>query len=428
MGRRGSSVGEEVAEYGGSSRKKHPTLVSLFAGAGGLDIGLEKAGFHTVAATDFDEECIETLRFNQTRRIPIEGSTSRFHLEGAKIIHADVATLHAQDFGITEGEELDLVAGGPPCQPFSSAGSQLGLEDPRGTLFQHFARLVSVLRPRMFLFENVRGLVTARGPSGRPGEALELVRKAFEKAGYGTRCTLLNAADYGAAQRRVRLFIIGSRVAELPEFPDPTNAENVGSELFEDVKKWRTLGEFLASMPKPDESETCRPSPALGKQLKKIPTGSGLKSPGVKETTRPGGHWGYKQGTFIADPGRPARTVTAATTQDWIRLEDGSLRRLTLAECAGLQGFPREWQFAGTRGSQFRQIGNAVPVAFGEAVGRSLAQVARRCRRGGCVGKRAESATLPTNFLEYVHYTMRDEARNGTDRPRSQRRMQAYGE
>jgi len=426
--RKGISVREEVAEYGGSPKRNHPTLVSLFTGAGGLDIGLERAGFHTVVATDFDEECIETLRFNQTRRVPIEGSPSRFHLEGARIIHADVATLSARDFGIPEGEELDLVAGGPPCQPFSSAGSQRGLDDPRGQLFQHFARLVSELRPRMFLFENVRGLVTARGPSGRPGEALELVRKAFEDAGYATRCELLNAADYGAAQRRVRLFIIGSRMSSLPEFPEPTNAEDVGGGLFDDVKPWNTLGNFLASMPPPAESEICRPSAELGKQLRKIPSGSGLKSPGVKETTRPGGHWGYKQGTFIADPGRPARTVTAATTQDWIRLADGSLRRLTLSECAGLQGFPREWQFAGTRGSQFRQIGNAVPVAFGEAIGKPLAQLARKCHRGGCSGRRTESAMLPANFMAYVNYTMRDEARNGLDRPRSHRRLQASGE
>lgn len=425
MRSRRASVRKNAVEYSGGAKKSHPTLVSLFTGAGGLDIGLERAGFHTVVATDFDEECIETLRFNQTRRIPIDGLPSRFHLEGARIIHANIATLTAQDFRIPEGEELDLLAGGPPCQPFSSAGSQLGLDDPRGKLFQHFARLVSELSPRMFLFENVRGLVTARGPSGRPGEALDLVRKAFEEVGYATRCTLLNAADFGAAQRRVRLFIIGSRLATLPEFPDPTNAENAGDGLFDGVKPWRTLGDFLSSMPEPSKPEITRPSPELSKQLRSIPTGSGLKSPGVKETTRPGGHWGYKQGTFIADPGRPARTVTAATTQDWIRLGDGSLRRLTLAECAGLQGFPFEWQFAGTRSSQFRQVGNAVPVAFGIAIGQSLAQVARRCMRNGCAGKRAESAVLPKNFQAYVHYTMRDEARNGQDRPRSQRRQQA---
>jgi DNA (cytosine-5)-methyltransferase 1 len=149
-----------------------------------------------------------------------------------------------------------------------------------------------------------------------------------------------------------------------------------------------------------------------------------LKSPGVKETTRPGGHWGYKQGTFIADLDKPARTVTAASTQDWVRLEAGALRRLTLAECAALQGFPRQWTFSGARASQFRQVGNAVPVTFGEVIGHNLVQAAIRWRRGETRDERPKSARLPASFLEYVHYTIRDEARNGLDRPRSQRRLQ----
>lgn len=426
MARRMALVRETEATYGTTPRRSFPTLVSLFAGAGGLDVGLERAGFHTLAAADFDKVCAETLRFNQSRRIPVDGARSRFHLEGAKILHADVADLRAADFGVPEGEELDLVAGGPPCQPFSSAGSQLGLDDPRGTLFQQFARLVRELRPRMVLFENVRGLVTARGPSGHPGGALELVREALEEAGYATRCALLNAADFGGPQRRVRLFIIGSRLPVLPEFPEATHAETAAGGLFDDVKPWVTLGQFLSSMPPPADQDVVRPSPQLRGQLRHVPDGSGLKSPGVKETTRPGGHWGYKQGTFVADLQRPARTVTAATTQDWVRLRDGSLRRLTLAECAGLQGFPREWVFAGTKASQFRQVGNAVPAVFGEALGRSLVQVARRCHRGACVGERAESASLPAAFAAYVHYTIRDEARNGADRPRSQRRQATY--
>ena len=400
-----------------------PTVVSLFTGAGGLDIGLEKAGFHTVSALDFDEDCAETLRLNKSRRVAVDGSPPRFHLEGAEILHRDVSQVRAEDLAVPRGEELDLVAGGPPCQPFSSAGAQLGLEDPRGTLFQEFARLVSELKPRMVLFENVRGLVTARGPSGKPGEALELVRKTFEEVGYATRCALLNAADFGGWQRRVRLFIIGSRLAPLPEFPMPTHTES-GDDMFGELAPWKTLREFLASMPSPDEADVVRPSPQLLQQLRRVPSGSGLKSPGVKETTRPGGHWGYKQGTFIADLDKPARTVTAATTQDWVRLEDGTLRRLTLAECAGLQGFPREWLFAGPRASQFRQVGNAVPATFGEAIGRELAEAARRWRRGEAKQERPKSASLPASFLEYVDYTIRDEARNGSDRPRSQRRLQ----
>ncbi len=408
-----------------ATKGQYPTLVSLFTGAGGLDVGLEQAGFNTIAATDFDDHCVQTLRLNQSMRIPIDGFSSRFYLENARIIHADVADLNRKDFEIPSSVELDLVAGGPPCQPFSSAGSQLGFSDPRGMLFQHFARLVSELKPKMFLFENVRGLVTARGPSGSPGEALELVRVAFEEAGYSTRCALLNSADFGAFQRRVRLFIIGSRLSTLPEFPEPTHGEQKQNGLFERIEPWKTLGKFLETALAPLDSEITRPSPELAKQLKEIPTGSGLKSPGVKEVTRPGGHWGYKQGTFIADPRKPARTVTAASTQDWVRLADGTLRRLTLSECAGLQGFPRDWQFAGTRTTNFKQIGNAVPIVFGKMIGRSLAQVAFLRQKAAKSATRAVSAELPPNFKQYVSYTLRDESRNGRDRPRSRYHPQA---
>jgi DNA (cytosine-5)-methyltransferase 1 len=343
-------------------------------------------------------------------------------LQGTKIVRADVADLTAADIGLAPDGELDLVAGGPPCQPFSSAGAQRGLDDPRGVLFEHFARLVGELRPKMFLFENVRGLITARGPSGRPGEALDLVRAAFERAGYSTRCALLNAADFGCPQRRVRLFVIGSRISVLPMFPAPTHAD---AENVFGLPPWRTLGELLATLPPAAADEIVRPSEALEAQLAGLPVGSGLKSAGVRETTRPGGHWGYRQGTFIADPSKPARTVTASSTQDWVRLADGSVRRLTTSECAALQGFPTEWHFVGNRATQYRQIGNAVPVTFGEVIGRALADVACSCRRQGCTEERPPSASLPSKFLDYVNYTARDEARNGSSRPRSKMKVLA---
>jgi DNA (cytosine-5)-methyltransferase 1 len=392
-------------------KSEQPTLVSLFTGAGGLDIGLEKAGFRTVFATDFDDVCVTTLKQNQERAI---GVGRHRYLAGAEIVSADVATLRREDFHLPHNQELDLLVGGPPCQPFSSAGRQLGLDDPRGTLFQQFARIVRELRPRMFLFENVRGLVTARGPSGRPGEALELVRASFEAAGYSTRCALLNAADFGCPQRRVRLFIIGSRTSVLPEFPVPTHSEeqNVNG-----LPLWLALDQFLASMPTPALDEIVRPTDTLARQLAHLPPGSGLKSAGVKEQTRPGGHWGYRQGTFIADASKPARTVTAASTQDWVRLSDGSLRRLTLRECAALQGFPAEWTFAGNRARQYRQVGNAVPTALSEAIGQVLVRAAQISRASS--GVRPPSAVLPAKFHEYVSYTTRDEARNGASRPRS---------
>lgn len=399
---------------------RQPTSIDLFAGAGGLTVGLEQAGFRTLVATDVDPDCVATLTQNQARRISVGGSGSRY-LEGTQIIQADIAELGVRNLGVKPAD-VDLVTGGPPCQPFSSAGSQLGLGDSRGLLFREFARLVSEIRPRMFLFENVRGLVTARGPSGRPGEALELVRSAFEQAGYATRCALLNAADFGAAQRRVRLFIIGSRISVLPDFPRPTHSADP-CPLFSEAHRWTTLGEFLSDFGPPDDAHVTRPSPKLLAQLRRLKPGSGLKSPGVRETTRPGGHWGYKQGTFIADPSKPARTITAASTQDWIRLADGGLRRLTLDECAALQGFPREWRFVGSRTSQFRQIGNAVPAVFGSVIGPRLINAIRGYQAGEFSRRRAMSASLPPSFHRYIEYTARDEARNGIDRPRSQRRV-----
>jgi DNA (cytosine-5)-methyltransferase 1 len=308
-----------------------------------------------------------------------------------------------------------LLAGGPPCQPFSSSGNQLSVLDHRGRLFEHFVRLADELKPRTILFENVRGLVTARGPKGEPGEVLQLVRSAFESIGYATRFALLNAADFGLPQRRVRLFMLASRDLPLPEFPAPTHARAAEPSLFSRLKPWRGLGEFLAGRQPPELDEIVRPSAALGRLLRDVPDGSGMKSPGRKEATRPGGHWGYKQGTFIADPNLPARTVTAASTQDWVRAADGLLRRLTLRECAALQGFPDAWEFVGSRSSQFRQVGNAVPSLLGEVLGHALRQVLAQ----DLPAQKPVSAPFPDSMEAAIRYTHRDHERNRDSRTRA---------
>jgi DNA (cytosine-5)-methyltransferase 1 len=183
-----------------------PTAVSLFTGAGGLDIGIEQAGFRTVAAVECDDDCVETLRLNQRRGITIPPSDEHRYLAETAISHKKVEDVEASDLrpDIAGAKWApDLVVGGPPCQPFSSSGSMLSVADPRGRLFEHFVRLTEALQPRFVLFENVRGLVTACGPKKEPGEALMMVKDAFEKAGYATRFALLNAADHGCPQRRV---------------------------------------------------------------------------------------------------------------------------------------------------------------------------------------------------------------------------------
>lgn len=388
------------------------TVVSLFSGAGGLDIGLERAGFQTVAAVDNDPDCVATLCNNQRARIDAGGGCK--HLEGAVILAAGIDSLGGDQLrpaGCDTSWAPDLMAGGPPCQPFSSSGKMLSVADPRGRLFEHFVRLAADLRPRLILFENVRGLITARGPNGEPGEALRMVKGAFESIGYATTFALLNAADYGGPQRRIRCFMMATRCTALPLFPEPTHAEAPASGLFESRLPWVTLGDFLAGRPAPPSEEVVRPTKRLASLLKNVPEGSGLKSAGAREATRPGGHWGYRQGTFIADLKQPARTITASASQDWIRLPDGSLRRLSLRECAALQGFPSEWRFAGPTASQFRQVGNAVPTLFGRVLGSALVEALEGARR-----PRPTSAPLPNEFLSAISYTKREHSRNGASR------------
>lgn len=409
------TAASEVAVKARKSPVARPMSISLFCGAGGLDAGLECAGFSTVAAVDSDKDCIATLRSTKAALVPISGHAGRHYLEDTKIIHARIENVRAVDLrpaNAANGWAPDFLAGGPPCQPFSSAGKQLSLEDPRGKLFEHFVRLADELRPKYILFENVRGLVTARGPTGKPGEALDRVKKAFEKIGYATNFCLLNAADFGAPQRRVRLLMLAACRGVLPEFPKRSHAEIRQRTLFDDLKPWVTLGEFLAARPEPQEEDIVRPRPQLLKALSAVQPGSGIKTAGLVEANRPGGHWGYRQDSFVADLTKPARTIRTAATPDWIRSNDGALRRLTWKECAALQSFPDGWQFTGPTSSKFVQIGNAVPAVLGQALGASILRVIDTCRSS----VRPVSAALPAIFLENIKETQHEDKCNAVVR------------
>jgi DNA (cytosine-5)-methyltransferase 1 len=389
------------------------SAVDVFAGAGGLSISLERAGFLTVAAVDNNADVVATLLANQAARRPIVEAPGRCFLEGAQVFDADIADLVAADVrppGVNRRWRPDLLAGGPPCQPFSSSGRQRGLEDPRGKLFLEFVRMTRELRPRFVLFENVRGLLTQKGPDGRPGGVLELVQRSFEEIGYAIRFGVLNSADYGAPQRRVRLYMIGTSDHHLPDFPVATHRSGGSVDLVH--KPWVTLGEFLSSQPVPEAADVVRPTGKWAGELATLRPGTGLRTGGVIEYQRPSGHWGYRQDCFLADPSVPARTVRAAATPDWIRLCDGSLRRLTWRECAALQGFPSTWRFVGSPTSRFRQIGNAVCVPIGRALAETLGAALRRGRAR--VGP--ESAAWPPEFARRIEYTEMENRVNGPSR------------
>jgi DNA (cytosine-5)-methyltransferase 1 len=385
------------------------SFVSLFSGAGGLDIGLEEAGWVCTYASDVDQDAIETLGRNKGRSLGKSVPLRDAHVERADVRTANGADILAKG-GVRRGD-VSLLAGGPPCQSWSSAGHQHGFGDPRGQLIVDFIRLAGELDVRWLLFENVRGLLTARGPDGVPGSALQLIRTRLLDAGFQTAVTLLNAADYGIPQRRVRLFVIGYRTGDMPPVPPSTHSRDGTKGL----KQWATLGRCLRTLGPPQQHEILRPSVKLGEQLALVTPGSGVKSPGKAETTRPGGHWGYKQGAFVADLETAARTVTASGQQDWIRDPDLGLRRLSPRECASIQTFPQSWEFAGNRASQYRQIGNAVPPKLAEVMGRALQQHVESEPRPSFI-RHGALLPLPQHLTQAVMYTAKEEARNGQSR------------
>ena len=313
---------------------------------------------------------------------------------------------------------MSLLAGGPPCQSWSSAGHQLGFDDPRGRLFDDFVRVAKGLDARWLLMENVRGLLTARGPDGQPGSALDLIRRNLLRAGFQTTVALLNAADFGVPQRRVRLFLIGFRSGDVPPFPRPTHSKLPS---FEGGMPWVPLADALNAVSGLAPTEIFRPTGKMADDLANIPAGSGVKSPGKSERTRPNGHWGYKQGAFVADPSQSARTVTASAQQDWIRDATRGLRRLAPRECAAIQSFPKSWRFEGNLVAQYRLIGNAVPPLLAEALGMSLLSHARLGELPKAV-KFNDLIPLPPKLAYHVRYTAREEASNGQSRREAPKR------
>jgi DNA (cytosine-5)-methyltransferase 1 len=397
--------------------------VSLFSGAGGLDLGLDMAGWNCVFASDKDADACKTLKLNQGKKLKngkpaypnavIDAERDVRTLSGAEILKAT---------GLRQGD-VYLLAGGPPCQSWSSAGHQLGFDDPRGQLFKDYVRIAGELGVKCILFENVRGLLTAKGPDGIHGSALAHIRQTLLDAGFQTNVTLLNAADYGVPQRRVRLIMVGYRDGDPPPFPAPTHCKIKSEGLFQ--KPWVSMGQTISRLKVPTKDEVRPPSAALLDQLKHLKPGTGVKSHGPKEATRPGGHWGYKQGAFLADTALPARTVTASAQQDWIKDSNNGIRRLTTRECASLQSFPSTWKFAGDSNSVYRQIGNAVPPLMAAAIGDSLLRHASTHKAGTVSANTITLAPLPKALESAIKYTMRENQRNGSSREQSRKRKVA---
>ncbi|MEA1942043.1 MAG: DNA cytosine methyltransferase [Pseudomonadota bacterium] len=383
-------------------------FVSLFTGLGGLDVGFVRAGAKALYANDVDQHAVAALNANHS------------NLSECSVDHDDIRNLSAakiENRSSARRGDVDLIVGGPPCQSWSSAGRQRGLQDPRGQLVLDYIRIANELDVRWLVFENVRGLLTARGPEGNPGGALQHFRNLMLKHGFQTTVQLLNAADYGVPQRRVRLIIIGYRAGDEPSFPEPTHSKNPDEGL--NKFAWVSLRECLAELEPITEDEIIRPSASLATQLAALPDGTGVRSAGKRETTRPGGHWGYKQGAFIAAQNLPARTVTASSQQDWVRDPVYGLRKLTPRECAAIQSFPKDWKIPGSRAVKYRLIGNAVPPLLAERVAEALFKHSTQFDHRMLdldQGRHQELLPLPNRLSQAIEYTIRDNMKNGESR------------
>ncbi|MBD2145245.1 DNA (cytosine-5-)-methyltransferase [Sphaerospermopsis sp. FACHB-1194] len=360
--------------------------ISLFTGAYGLDLGLEEAGFHTVTVVEKDRDAVKTIALNrpflQESAISreIQNVTSQQLLEeGGRVLNLGRAL---------QPQEVDLVTGGPPCQPFSTAGKRGSVIDPRGSLFMDFIRIVKEVQPRFFLMENVKGLLSAplrhrpinqRGKDyppletdEMPGAALKVVLSEMQAIGYNIVYNLLEAADYGVPQNRERVIFIGSRDGETATFPIPKYCKN-GQTL----PKWRTLKNALTGLVDA-EPEFMSYSENRLKYLKLLKAGQNWRHlPEDLKKEAMGGAYnsgGGKVGFYRRlSWDKPSPTITTSPHQKATDMcHPVELRCLTVRESARIQTFPDDWIFYGSVSSKYKQIGNAVPVLLAKEIGSYL--------------------------------------------------------
>jgi DNA (cytosine-5)-methyltransferase 1 len=324
------------------------TSMELFAGAGGLALGFEKAGFHPVLLNEINKDACETLKRNRPN----------WNVE-----HGDISEI---DFRPYKGM-IDVIAGGFPCQAFSYAGKKLGIEDTRGTLFYEFARAIQEAQPAMFVAENVRGLLTHEG-----GRTISVIMSVFQSLGYEVLDPkVVKAIFHRVPQKRERLILIGMKKGLGLSFEFPRPHKQIYT-VKDALKKGRLFNRDAPKSP----GQAYPPSKRA-----------------VMEQVPPGGYWrdlplpvqkAYMKKSFYLGGGKtgmarrmswdePSLTLTCAPAQKQTeRCHPEETRPFTVREYARIQTFPDDWEFAGSVTSQYAQIGNAVPVNMAEEIAQSV--------------------------------------------------------
>ena len=348
-------------------------VISFFSGAMGLDLGLEQAGLHVKICQDFDVSCVKTIEAN-----------------GKKAILGDIRNIAPEDIlnktGLKQGEPF-LVCGGPPCQPFSTAGKRLGINDPRGSLFMDYIRMINYIRPRFFIMENVKGIMSSplKTESDQPLDknspktVLDVILSEFEKLEYKTVYGILDAVNYGVPQFRERFVLIGSRDHEDIFLPIPTNFQmHQNKEML-----WKTTGDVIKDLEK-NPGECASFSSDRLKYLRMIPEGGNWKDlpKDILEKAMGGAYLsgGGKVGFYRRlSYSQPSPTVVTSPVQKATMMcHPTQDRPLSIKEYARLQQFPEDWNFVGTTSAKYRQIGNAVPVGLAKAIGKAIIATAEK--------------------------------------------------
>jgi DNA (cytosine-5)-methyltransferase 1 len=366
------------------SKAKKLKVIDLFSGVGGLSYGFaHDDNFEIVAANE--------ILPNMAKAYSLNHPTAKVYAEDIKDFSADKIE---KDLGI-KPSEIDIIVGGPPCQAYSTVGKRL-IDDPRGKLFQEYYRVLKEFNPKLFLFENVKGLL-----SMQDGELLKTIISLFESLGYKVKYKLLNAADYGAPQIRERVIIIGSKLKTEFEYPEPThyNPEDENNLFKNSLKPYLTLEEAISDLPfiktneesfeyanepqnefqklmrknapeKLMDHSSPKKNDKLVKIMESLPDGGTPED--LPESLRPTS--GFKNTYCRLWWKRPSTTITRnlSTPSSSRCIHPKAPRPLTTREGARIQCFPDDYQFYGSRGDRNLQIGNAVPTFLSNAVAKAI--------------------------------------------------------
>lgn len=346
--------------------------ISLFSGAMGLDLDIEKAGFKIRVCVEKDKWAAQTIRANTS--IPV--------------IERDINDVPTDEILAAAGigrQDVTLVIGGPPCQAFSTAGKQKGFADFRGNVMLQYLRVVRDIMPEFFIMENVRGLQSAKLNSvpaeyaeyepikDVKGSAFHFMVAEFRKLGYSISHALLNAANYGVPEKRERIVVIGHRGERVP-IPSPTHSEN--GEF--GTKKWNTLRSCIGDMEHRTDLHYTelrkRSLPYMkimkeGQNWRNLPGDMAMQAMG-KAYFLSGGKTGFLRRLKFDEPS--PTLVTSPTMPATLLCHPTQLRPLSIEEYARIQQFPDSWTFNGRLETVYKQIGNAVPVGLGQAVGQQI--------------------------------------------------------